>query len=152
MSLGYRIGIWALIGVALVSAIALSYRHYSGLVESKVELSAQVATLNEDVAREKARADTYERSIDKWDEAAEVQAKALTDNTAAQREAGAYSRELKDVISSHNLGALAKSKPGLIERRANDGTARAFRLLEQSTESPAGTRSESAGSSSAAKP
>lgn len=152
MSLGYRIGIWALIGVALVSAITLSYRHYSGLVESKVTLSAQIATLNEDVAREKARADAYERSIDKWDEAAEVQAKALTDNTAAQREAGAYSRELKDVLSSHNLGALAKSKPGLIERRVNDGTARTFRLLEQSTESPAGTRSESASSSSAAKP
>lgn len=140
------------IGVALVTAVALSYRHYSGLVESNALLTGQVSTLQGDVSREKARADAYERSIDRWDEAARVQAEALSELTTAQREAGAYSRELKDVLSKHDLGALAKRKPGLIERRVNDGSDRALRLLEQSTQAPAAGGGQAAAGPSAARP
>ena len=136
-NLGLRAYVGIAIGVAVAAAVALSYRHYSGLVKSNAQLTGQVATLKEDVSREKARADTFEKTIDKWDSAARVQAKALEDLATAQREAGAYSRELKDVLSKHDLGALAKRKPGLIERRVNDGSDRALRLLEQSTQAPA---------------
>lgn len=136
-NLGLRAYVGIAIGVAVAAAVALSYRHYSGLVESNAKLTGQVATLKEDVSREKARADAFEKTIDKWDSAAKVQAKALEDLATAQREAGAYSRELKDVLSKHDLGALAKRKPGLIERRVNDGSDRALRLLEQSTQAPA---------------
>lgn len=137
----FDLGLKAYVGIAIVvavtAAVALSYRHYSGLVESNAQLTGQVATLKEDVSREKARADAFEKSIDRWDSAAKAQAKALEDLTTAQREAGAYSRELKDVLSKHDLGALAKRKPGLIERRVNDGSDRALRLLEQSTQAAA---------------
>lgn len=137
--LGYKIGAGALIGVALVTAIALSYRHYTGLVDDKAELTARVGTLEQDVAREKARADAFELTIDKWDEAAAVQAEALDRFSTAQREAGETTRKLTDVLSKHDLGALARSKPGLIQNRVNAGTADAFRLLEQSTgAAPAG--------------
>lgn len=136
-SLQWKLGAGVLIGVVAVSVIALSYRHYTGLVDSKAELSAQVATLREDVAREKARADSFERAIDRWDQAAKDQAKALDDFTIAQREAGTYARELLDVLSKHDLGALAKRKPGLIENRINAGSADALRLLERATQGPA---------------
>lgn len=137
--LGYKIGAGALIGVALVTAIALSYRHYTGLVDDKAKLTAKVGTLEQDVAREKARADAFELTIDKWDEAAAVQADALDRFSNAQREAGETTRKLTDVLSKHDLGALARSKPGLIQTRINAGTADAFRLLEQSTgAAPAG--------------
>ena len=137
--LGYKIGAGALIGVALVTAIALSYRHYTGLVDDKAELTAKVGTLEQDVAREKARADAFKLTIDKWDEAAAVQADALDRFSNAQREAGETTRKLTDVLSKHDLGALARSKPGLIQTRINAGTADAFRLLEQSTgAAPAG--------------
>ena len=131
--LGYKIGAGALIGVALVTAIALSYRHYTGLIDDKTELTAKVGTLEQDVAREKARADAFELTIDKWDEAAAVQAGALDRFSNVQREAGETTRKLTDVLSKHDLGALARSKPGLIQTRINAGTADAFRLLEQST-------------------
>lgn len=131
--LGYKIGAGALIGVALVTAIALSYRHYTGLVDEKAELTAKVGTLEQDVAREKSRADAFKLTIDKWDEAAAVQASALDRFSNAQREAGETTRKLTDVLSKHDLGALARSKPGLIQTRINAGTADAFRLLEQST-------------------
>lgn len=137
--LGYKIGVGALIGVALVTAIALSYRHYTGLVDDKAELTARVGTLEQDVAREKARADAFKLTIDKWDKAAAVQADALDRFSNAQREAGETTRKLTDVLSKHDLGALARSKPGLIQTRINAGTADAFRLLEQSTgAAPAG--------------
>lgn len=147
MTLAYRIGVWAAIGVALASAAVVSYRHYVGLVDAKAELSARVAELRADVASETARADAYAHSIDRWAAAAATQAKALEDNTKVQHEAGKQARELKDVLSKHDLGKLATSRPGLIERRANDGTARAIRLLEQSTEGPA-----AAGAASSSRP
>lgn len=136
LGLSWKAYVGIAIGVALATAVALSYRHYSGLVEANAQLTGQVATLTEDVSREKARADAFEKSIDAWDSAAKVQAKALEDFSTAQREAGAYSRELKDVLSKHDLGALAKRKPGLIERRVNDGSDRVIRLLEHSTQAP----------------
>lgn len=131
--LGYKIGAGVLIGVALVTAIALSYRHYTGLIDDKATLTEQVGTLKQDVAREKARADAFKLTIDKWDEAAAKQAEALDRFSTAQREAGETTRKLTDVLSKHDLGALARSKPGLIQTRINAGTADAFRLLEQST-------------------
>lgn len=131
--LGYKIGAGVLIGVALVTTIALSYRHYTGLIDDKAELTAKVGTLEQDVAREKARADAFKLTIDKWDEAAAKQAEALDRFSTAQREAGETTRKLTDVLSKHDLGALARSKPGLIQTRINAGTADAFRLLEQST-------------------
>lgn len=131
--LGYKLGAGALIGVALVTAIVLSYSHYSGLVDAKAELTAQVATLEQGKAAEKARADALELAIDKWDDAAKDQVAALDRFSNAQREAGETSRKLTDVLSKHDLGALARSKPGLVENRVNAGTADAFRLLEQST-------------------
>lgn len=137
--LGYKIGAGVLIGVALVTAVALSYRHYTGLVDAKAELTAKIATLEQDVVREKARGDAFKITIDKWDEAAAKQAEALDRFSTAQREAGETSRRLSDVLSKHDLGALARSKPGLIQNRVNAGTADAFRLLEQSTgAAPAG--------------
>ncbi len=132
--LGYKIGAGALIGVALVTAIVLSYRHYDGLVQDKAELSAQVATLEQGKAAEKARADALELAIDKWDDAAKIQAESLERFSTVQREAGETTRKLTDVLSKHDLGALARAKPGLIQSRINAGTADAFRLLEQSTQ------------------
>ncbi len=136
-SLQWKIGAGIIIGVATAAVIALSYRHYTGLVDAKAELSAQVATLREDVAREAARAESLERAVDRWDQAARAQARALDELTNAQREAGTYARELRDVLSKHDLGALAKRKPGLIENRINAGSADALRLLERATQGTA---------------
>lgn len=147
-----KVGIWAAIVAASATAVFLGYRHYNGLVEAKVELSAQVSSLTADVAREKARADAFEKTIDKWDEAAETQREALTQFTKAQREASQYQRELKDVLSQHDLGALAKRKPGLIENRVNAGSARAMRLLESASEGATSDGGQAAPGTGAAGP
>lgn len=151
-SLQWKIGAGIIIGVATVTVIALSYRHYIGLVDAKAELSAEVATLREDVAREKARAESLERVVDRWDQAARAQARALDELTNAQREAGTYARELRDVLSKHDLGALAKRKPGLIENRINAGSASAMRLLERASEGAAAGGGQGAATARAAAP
>lgn len=132
-----KVGIWTAVVVASATAVFLAYQHYNGLVEAKASLTGQVSALTADVAREKARADAFERSIDKWDEAAGIQRDALTQFTQAQREASQYQRGLKDVLSQHDLGMLAKRKPGLIENRINAGTDRTLRLLESASEGAA---------------
>lgn len=147
-----KVGIWAAVVAASATAVFLAYQHYNGLVEAKASLTGQVSTLTADVAREKARADAFERSIDKWDEAAETQREALTQFTKAQREASQYQRELKDVLSQHDLGALAKRKPGLIENRVNAGSARAMRLLESASEGATSDGGQAAPGTGAAGP
>lgn len=137
LDFGWKVGISAAIGVALVAAVAVSYRHYASLVEANAALTGTVRDLEADVAREKSRADALSGALQLWNQAAERQAKALEDNTKAQREAGTETRRLNDVLSKHDLGALARGKPGLIENRVNAGTERTRRLLQQSTEGPA---------------
>jgi hypothetical protein len=136
LPLSWKIGIWAAIGVAVVTTVGLAYRHYSGLVDAKAELSAKVATLEQDVAREKTRAEALEKSIAAWDGASKAQVKALEELTNAQREAGRFKSELLDVLSRHDLEALARAKPGMVEKRVNTGSARALRMLEHATEVP----------------
>lgn len=53
---------------------------------------------------------------------AELQAVA----TEARQEA----RRLNELFAEHDLAALAQARPGLVERRVNDGTRAALRMLE----------------------
>lgn len=134
--LGYKIGAGTLIGVALVTAITLSYRHYTGLVDAKAELTSRVGVLEQDVARETARADAFKLTIDKWDEAADRQVKALNDFSNAQLDAGTFSRELKNAFSRQDLAEQARFRPGPTADRLSGCLDRTFRLLEQSTQGP----------------
>lgn len=151
-SITTKLIVGAVSGVLLAGLGTVLWRHYSGLVDAKAELSAKVTGLEADVSREKSRAEALELTIDRWDSAAGVQAKALDDLTRAQREAATVQRELKDVLSSHDLGKLAAAKPELVERRVNTGTDRAFRLLERSSEAAAPAPVQGASSSSPARP
>jgi hypothetical protein len=141
-----------IIGACAVTAVVLSYRHYDGLVQSKVDLTAKVGSLEDDVAREKARADGLKKTIDEWDQAADRQVEAQDDFSNAQRDAGTFSRGLKDAFSGEDLGAAARRDPGPAAARVNACTAAAFRLLEQSTAGvPAGGAGEAAAAACAAQ-
>jgi hypothetical protein len=54
----------------------------------------------------------------------------MQDNQIAAR---AELERLDGIFSEHNFGALAQSKPGLIENRVNRGTADVIRMLECAT-------------------
>ena len=57
-------------------------------------------------------------------------------NTSLQQElqqAEVYKEELLGKLQKHNLSQLSLKKPGLIERRINDATAKVFDDLESLT-------------------
>ena len=63
-------------------------------------------------------------------DAERAQVAALTTrNNELQKDKEHYLRIFKD----HNLTRLARAKPGLIERRINNGTAEVFRQVENDT-------------------
>jgi hypothetical protein len=132
-----RIGLLAILGVSIAAAGTVLWQHYSGLVDAKAALTAEAATLKSDLAGEKARSASLTREIDRWDRAAAVQAQALQVLAQVQAQAQAPKKELSDVQSKHDLAALARRKPGLVEGRVNAGTARAFRMLERASGVPA---------------
>ena len=76
---------------------------------------------------------TNQETISQMEEAAKLSAKLnkeLTDkyNTAEQKV-----NSLRDKLIDHNLTNLSMKKPGLIEKRINNGTTKAFEHLESIT-------------------
>ena len=60
----------------------------------------------------------------------ERQGKALNNLTARNAEIEGEMTRYLDIFKRHNLNKLAIAKPGLIEKRVNDGTAKIFITIE----------------------
>ena len=60
----------------------------------------------------------------------EKQGKALNNLTARNAEIEGEMTRYLDIFKRHNLNKLAIAKPGLIEKRVNDGTAKIFITIE----------------------
>jgi len=58
---------------------------------------------------------------------------ALKTVMAAYTENDDERARLENTLAKHDLGALAKSKPGLVERRINSGTIKLFAAIEASS-------------------
>lgn len=129
-----RVAAACCIGVAIVTAVTLSWRHYTGLLEQVEDLTEQANGLQTLATEQRARADALELAIGSWDRAAAVQAGALRDLTQAQEGANRTQRALNAILSRHDLGALAARKPGLVEARVNRGAADAGRMFERATD------------------
>lgn len=82
------------------------------LVSANEQNVATVEKLREDIAQEQ---------------------QALADLTERLRRSEEYRDQLIKLFRKHDLTRLATSKPGLIEKRINDGTAKVFDDLESLT-------------------
>jgi hypothetical protein len=78
---------------------------------------------------------SYELRIQAMSREAETQAENNRILTLAIQAADDEQRRLHKILRSHDLTALAKAKPGLIENRINDGTKKVFDDIE-STSTP----------------
>lgn len=135
--LAVKLGAVVVTGVLIAAAGAVLWQHYSGLVQAKTDLTAKATSLEASLTEEKARSKALTETISSWEKAATVQAEALTAFSQAQGRAAQATREIKHVLSQHDLGGLAAAKPALIEARINAGTSRAMRLLERASTVPA---------------
>jgi len=129
----WKLGAVALAGAMLAAMLAGAYRHYTGLVSQVSTLTADKATLQLALDTEKATAEGLKKGIQAWNDAYELLRKQEAESARVAMAASAEARRLNELLGSHDLGALARSRPGLVEARLNAGTARAGRLLECAT-------------------
>ena len=107
-----------LIGIILVLGLGGYYLYNQNQV-----LSANNLALEGAVKEQQAAMDTMRESFEK-------QGKALNQmsrkNAQIEQEMNSY----LDIFRRHNLNQLAIAKPGMIEKRINDGTAQVFESIE----------------------
>ena len=97
---------------------------------------ATIATLRENNAKLEQVAKTNEQTINTLQASAN---KMIEENLKLQndmKKAESYREELLGKLQKHNLSKLSLEKPGLIEKRINDGTKKVFEDLNALTTPP----------------
>ena len=107
-----------LMGIILVMGIGsyFLYNQYEAVKAENVALTFAV--------------DEQKKTIEVIKENFERQGKALNNLTARNAEIEGEMTRYLDIFKRHNLNKLALAKPGLIEKRVNDGTAKIFITIE----------------------
>lgn len=93
----------------------------------------RIQQLAENNATLKAAAEEQQATINQLEETAAVQAELTKDLMKNLQDAEEYSDGLLKKFKKHNLTLLSLRKPGLIEKRINDGTVKIFADLESDT-------------------
>ena len=97
------------------------------------DTQARIQQLAENNATLKAAAEEQQATINQLEETAAVQAELTKDLMKNLQDAEEYSDGLLKKFKKHNLTLLSLRKPGLIEKRINDGTVKIFADLESDT-------------------
>lgn len=113
------------------------------------DTQAHIEQLNQNIATLRANQAQLEQAIATSNETIERQQRdaeqfALANNALREQlqEAEAYSDDLASKLRNHNLTVLTAQRPGLIETRVNNATARLFDEMEIITGKPAPTTTE----------
>ena len=106
------------IGIILAMALG-GYFLYQQNESLKIENLAFQVRDQEQTATIKAQQESFAK-----------QSKALNNLTSRNAEIEGEMTRYLDIFKRHNLNKLAIAKPGLIEKRVNDGTAKIFITIE----------------------
>ena len=111
--------------IGIIVAMALGgYFLYQQNESLKIENLAFQVRDQEQTATIKAQQESFER-----------QSSALNNMTARNAEIEGEMNRYLDIFKRHNLNKLAIAKPGLIEKRVNDGTKKVFETIEEDSKS-----------------
>ena len=111
--------------IGIIIAMALGgYFLYQQNESLKIENLAFQVRDQEQTATIKAQQESFER-----------QSSALNNMTARNAEIEGEMNRYLDIFKRHNLNKLAIAKPGLIEKRVNDGTTKVFETIEEDSKS-----------------
>ena len=111
------------IGIILAMALG-GYFLYQQNESLKIENLAFQVRDQEQTATIKAQQESFAR-----------QSQALNNMTARNAEIEGEMNRYLDIFKRHNLNKLAIAKPGLIEKRVNDGTKKVFETIEEDSKS-----------------
>ena len=96
----------------------------------------RIATLQQNSAKLETVAKTNELTITSMQKNQEKFATLNKDLQMKLNEAEEYGDDLRKKLHKHNLTRLSIKKPGLIEKRINDGTKKLFKSIESLTALP----------------
>jgi hypothetical protein len=103
------------------------------------DTQARIAILTENSAKLEQAANTQKQTIDTLVEDAAKYRELNKELNTKLEAANEYKNTLIDKLRKHDLAKLSLQKPGMVEKRINNGTKRLFESLEKLTSiSPAG--------------
>lgn len=120
---------WGLIAAAVLAVVL----YHRSLTSQITTLTKNNAVLSSALDQEKATVVELKKANQEWEAAARRTAEEFARLKEAADSARQEKERLDAIFGRHDLEALAKAKPGLIERRINDGSARIGRLLRCAT-------------------
>jgi len=101
------------------------------------DTQARIAILTENSAKLEQAANTQKQTIDTLVEDAEKYRELNKELNTKLEAANEYKNTLIDKLRKHDLAKLSLQKPGMVEKRINNGTKRLFESLEKLTSIPA---------------
>jgi len=114
---------WQAFGTSLLVVSALFYYYYGISQEQIANLQKNNATLNYAVEEQQQTIETLQKDF-------ELQTQSLSDMQEQQQKNQLEMQRYLDIFKRHNLSKLAAAKPGLIEKRVNNGTKSVFDSIE----------------------
>lgn len=117
----------ALVTMAVISAIGGgAYWYYTSTQKTILDLTAQKALLE-------AANDSLNETLNTIREQSKFQQENAAELQKKIAESEAALNNLRGILIDHDLTHLALKKPGLIEKRVNDGTKEVFDAIERDT-------------------
>jgi septal ring factor EnvC (AmiA/AmiB activator) len=110
-------------GLIILTMGGLGYWYYQDSQATISTLNKNNAKLEQNLELSEKAVDSLERNIDSLNE----QTTTLNNTLADTR---SQNNELAERLEKHNLGILAKRKPGLVERVINNASEKAGRCFE----------------------
>ena len=119
-----------IIVVGLIGGVVYgAYAYYN-------DTQQRIKTLQENNAKLETVAKTNELTINSLQQSQEQFAELNNELQIKLNEAESYGDNLRKKLHKHNLTRLSIKKPGLIEKRINDGTNKLFDSIESITAHP----------------
>ena len=108
---------------------------YGGFYYYK-DTQARIAILTENSAKLEQATNTQKQTIDTLVEDAEKYRELNKELNTKLEAANEYKNKLIGKLRKHNLAKLSMQKPGLVEKKINNGTKKLFESLEKLTSIP----------------
>ena len=108
---------------------------YGGFYYYK-DTQARIAILTENSAKLEQATNTQKQTIDTLVEDAEKYRELNKDLNIKLEAANEYKNKLIGKLRKHDLAKLSMQKPGLVEKKINNGTKKLFESLEKLTSIP----------------
>ena len=118
----------AVIGIGL--SIFLFWSHYKGLVEQNARWKQEIGRLEVGLETQGRTVDEQAAALRRWSSSQLELEQELEELRREQSRARAETSRLLNIFAEHDLENLLNERPESIVRLVNDGTDRAFRMLE----------------------